>query len=106
MGQLDNVQQEKKKSNRGSVNNESRLSALGKVKSGKADWGNVSGDWLRALIGLITSKGGAIRFGYSRDGGSYSIGLYLKEDTTTLWFNGDSDIAADVEALYHQIDAL
>lgn len=41
-----------------------------------ADWHGIDGDLLRTLIATVTSHGGAIRFGYSRDGGAYSVGVY------------------------------
>jgi len=35
----------------------------------------------------VAVEGGAVRFGYTRDGGAYSIGLYLGSDSKTYYCN-------------------
>lgn len=42
----------------------------------QADWGTIDGELIRSVIEAVTRFGGAIRFGYSRDGGAYSLGVY------------------------------
>lgn len=44
--------------------------------SEEADWSAQDGDLLKSIIANVTGDGGAIRFGYSRDGGAYSLGIY------------------------------
>lgn len=41
-----------------------------------ADWVGVDAGLLQQVIATITATGGAVRFGYSRDGGAFSIGIY------------------------------
>lgn len=45
-------------------------------KSSVADWGGIDGDKIGRIVSAITKVGGAVRFGYSRDGGAYSVGIY------------------------------
>jgi hypothetical protein len=60
---------------------------------GVADWGGVGDGILRKLIETVTLDGGAIRFGYSRDGGAYCVGVYGdgKPYTEFLPATGDID---------------
>lgn len=41
-----------------------------------ADWGGIEPELLQCLIERVTAQDGAVRFGYSRDGGAYSVGIY------------------------------
>lgn len=50
-----------------------------------ADWGSVDAALLRDAIAAVTRGGAAIRFGYSRDGGAYAIGILDGDDKYTLW---------------------
>jgi hypothetical protein len=52
---------------------------------GGADWGSVNPDVICRVLSAITSRGGAIRFGYSRDGGAYAIGLYYGGVAKTVY---------------------
>lgn len=52
-------------------------------KSGNADWSNAAPGLLVKLIDTVTSRGGAVRFGYTRDGGAYAIGLYYGGESTS-----------------------
>lgn len=72
--------------------------------SSEADWGGIESDKLRRIVAAITKCGGAVRFGYSRDGGAYSIGVYgdgkpytefhPEDEGVTEWLEG---IAEDFE---------
>lgn len=42
----------------------------------KADWSTVDMTQLWETISKVTAGGGAIRFGYTADGGAYAIGVY------------------------------
>jgi hypothetical protein len=41
-----------------------------------ADWGRVDAEQLRSTVEVVTQFGGALRFGVTRDGGAYSLGIY------------------------------
>lgn len=96
-----------KNKGRGSVDNGKRLAALfsrGPVVS--ADWSKADAKALAGLVSAVTARGGAISFGTSRDGGAYSITLFLEQERETLWFNGDCDLDAELENTKYLIDTL
>lgn len=49
---------------------------LKRRRGGVADWESVNAESIRAAITATALTGGALRFGYSRDGGAYAIGIY------------------------------
>lgn len=63
-----------------------------KQSSAVADWGSADSGLLRAVIAAVTLRGGAIRFGYSRDGGAYSIGIYGDGKPFTEFKSGDIEV--------------
>lgn len=106
---LSDAQLEKKNAakKRGSVDNAGRLKALlaGKGgQSGKADWSSADPRWIAGVVHAITRVGGAVSFGYSRDGGAYSLSIMLDGDRETLWFNGGCDIDDELEGVYATFD--
>lgn len=42
----------------------------------KADWMSVNAELLVHAIATVSFTGGALRFGYTRDGGAYAVGVY------------------------------
>lgn len=46
------------------------------AEAGKADWKQADPQVIRAAIVLVSSHGGALRFGYTSDGGAFAIGVY------------------------------
>lgn len=105
MGAMKELKQEQRngKKERGSVNNEGRLRRLlegGNKAQGKADWSRCDPRWLQAVIAQITSSGGAVSFGYSRDGGAHSLSIFLDGDRETLWFNGNADLDTELEQVW------
>lgn len=74
----------------------SRLSVVRNVRgegSGNvADWGIVTGKVLIDLVQTVAGLGGAVRFGYTRDGGAYSVGIYLDDDRETFYYKPNDDI--------------
>lgn len=69
----------------------------------KADWTAVDGRWVCAAAAALGLHGGAIRLGYTRDGGAYAIGVYLNDDHKTHYLQPDSSIE---EFLSQLVDAL
>lgn len=41
-----------------------------------ADWGTVNPEVLRDTIATVALHGGALRLGYTSDGGAYAVGIY------------------------------
>lgn len=47
-----------------------------------------------AILGLMASfadAGGAVRYGYTRDGGAYALGIYLGDDYSTEYIRPNED---------------
>lgn len=89
----------KKRGKRGSVRNDKRLAAITRRRTGeKADWSDSPPDLVLAVVAGITSMGGAVTFGTSRDGGAYSLTLLLDGERETLWFNGNADLDDELQA--------
>jgi len=66
---------------------------------GVADWSNASPDRLQLLVCRVAAEGGAVRYGYTRDGGAYSIGIYLGSDSKTYYCNEKEGINEQLEEL-------
>lgn len=70
------------------------------------DWGAVDPARLSELIRLITGRGGAVRFGYSRDGNAGSIGIYYGDERNTLYIRPNEDYEncfRAIEQIYEQL---
>jgi len=97
----------KKRGARGSVKNNARLDDFkGGRKKGSADWGGCDERRIQAVIRGITSLGGAVTFGLSRDEGAHSLTLLLDEDRTTMWYNGDADLNTCLDEVIARLDVL
>jgi len=64
-----------------------------------ADWATVDGEKLRRAIAIVGRSGGALRFGYTRDGGSYAIGVLGDGDPYTEYLRPTDDIDAYLEGI-------
>jgi len=56
------------------------------------DWGRIDADLLWKVIQATTSDDGAIMFGYSRDGGAYSVKVYDGGDPMKEYFHRDEEL--------------
>lgn len=75
------------------MRNEDRLQAFaGRGAEGSADWGGCDSERVKAVVVAITSLGGAVTFGLSRDQGAHSLTLMLDGTRRTMWYNGDADL--------------
>jgi len=63
-----------------------------RTQTGQADWGSVDGATLIRAIEAAASVGGALRCGYSRDGGAYAIGIYGDGEPYTEFVRPSEDI--------------
>ncbi len=85
---------------RGSTRNVDRLAAFSSGGGkGSADWGSCDAARLQAVVVKITSLGGAVTFGLSRDLGAHSATLLLDGNRTTLWFNGNADLDEELDGV-------
>lgn len=70
----------------------------------KADWASVDAGLLQQAITSVTEGGGAIRFGKTRDGGAYAIGILGDGEPYTEYLRPSDDIAAYLEGLIQDWD--
>jgi hypothetical protein len=64
-----------------------------------ADWNNADPGMVLGLVCVVGKQGGAVRFGYTRDGGAYSIGIYLGENSKTYYCNEAEGINEQLKEL-------
>lgn len=60
--------------------------------AGVADWGGATATLLVKLVETVASRGGAVRFGYTRDGGAYAVGFYYGIDHETAYCRPGEDL--------------
>lgn len=65
---------------------------LGRGRGQAADWASADATVLKRAIEIAAVMGGAIRFGYTRDLGAYSIGIYGDGDPYTVTIPPSQDI--------------
>lgn len=70
-----------------------------KGSGGTADWMNADPTLMLELVNVIANEGGAVRYGYTRDGGAYSIGIYLGDQSKTYYCNEAEGINETVREL-------
>jgi hypothetical protein len=58
----------------------------------KADWRGVSSELIKELITNVSEKGGAVRFGYSRDGGAFAVGILGDGEPYTEYCRPTEDV--------------
>jgi hypothetical protein len=63
------------------------------------DWGSVDAERIVALIAAVTRLNGLCSFGYTRDGGSYTITVILDGDKETDYIRPTEDINAALDVL-------
>lgn len=69
-----------------------RLQGLSKKQGDMPDWSRINSDLIHGVIVRATRDDGAVRFGYSRDGGAYAVALYLGGAPDTAYFHSDEEI--------------
>lgn len=64
-----------------------------------ADYATVDRDKLIRALCSVSLAGGALRFGYSRDGNIYAIGVLGDGDAYTLWATSTEELDITLEDL-------
>lgn len=64
-----------------------------------ADWGSVNAEKLVRTIATASKQGGAVRLGYTRDGGAYAIGVYAGSNYFTDYVRPTEDIEGYLDDL-------
>jgi len=60
--------------------------------TGTADWAACDGSTLAKAVAAIARMGGAVRLGYTRDGGAYAVGIYGDGEPFTEYIPPSDDI--------------
>lgn len=81
------------------IDKRSRKSRFSDASTHTANWFEASADTIKSVILAATAKGCAIRFGVSRDGSAFGVGLYEHDEVYTVWFAPTEDIDAKLEKL-------
>jgi hypothetical protein len=58
----------------------------------QADWASADPACVLRAIKAVSDIGGAIRFGYTRDGGSFAVGIYDGDEATTEYVRPTEDV--------------
>lgn len=66
---------------------------------GKADWGEASSQKLLTAVKSVTAHGYAIRFGYTKDGGAFAIGILGDGEPFTEFVRPTEDIDLYLEGI-------
>lgn len=70
-----------------------------KLTTEVADWGGANAPLVLQAIATLAREGGAVRFGYTRDGGAYAVGLYYGTERVTEYIRPSEDLDAYLRAL-------
>lgn len=64
-----------------------------------AQWADVDAGVLLRAVAAVAEYGGAIRFGYTRDGGAFAIGIYGDGPPRTVYLRPSDDVVGWLERL-------
>ena len=67
---------------------------------GRADYSTATPGWIVAAIVAVTNAGGAIQFGYSRDGGVYTVVILLNGEIEKNYVKQSEGIDVFCEELH------
>lgn len=62
-----------------------------------ADWASVDATLVVQAIAASSARGGALRFGYTRDGGAYALGVLGDGEPYTLYAGSNDDITSTLQ---------
>jgi len=70
-----------------------------------ADWGTADSGAIVRAIRAVSTRGGALRFGYTRDGSAYATGIYDREESTTEYVRPSEDVNFYLAGLSEDFEA-
>lgn len=85
-------EQDKKDDKRRSAQNKKEAFKKKDTGGPVADWAGVDGSLVCRAVAAIGVGGGALRLGYTRDGGAYAIGIYDGDNKSTVYVSPNEDI--------------
>lgn len=68
-------------------------------RGGSANWALVDRETLAYAVTVVASWGGALRLGYTRDGGAYSIGVYGDGEPYTEYIRPNESVEEYLQQL-------
>lgn|SRR5512138_1307062 len=68
--------------------------------NGHFSWSDVDAEELAELVRYVTIRGGAIRFGLTRDGGAGAVGVYYGDSRDTVYIRPGEDVALSFQIIY------
>ncbi len=71
-----------------------------------ADWVSVDANIIQRAIGSVSAAGGAIQFGYTRDGGAYSVNVYIGGELLKDYIRPSEDVERYLEELSEDIGSI
>ena len=71
-----------------------------------ADWGSADAARVVALISAVTAANGLCSFGYTRDGGTYTVTIILDGEKDTEYCRPTEDISAFLDNLIDDFSGL
>jgi len=69
-----------------------RTRRVRRSRGGTCDYAMADGPIVLAAIAQVAARGGAVRLGYTSDGGAYAIGIYGDGDPYTEYVKPSEDI--------------
>ncbi len=100
----DRAEQQKRRTPPKAATGKKRIGQGGGETGAVADWRNVNPDVLVWFVELATRDDCAVRFGYSRDGGAYSLGIYADGASETLYLSGKEDVSEWLTRLGREVE--
>jgi hypothetical protein len=83
-----------------------RTRGLRSRNGGIADWQSANSNTLIRAIATAAVVGGALRCGYSRDGGAYAIGIYGDGEPYTVFVKPGEDIDIILEDIIDLFESI
>lgn len=74
--------------------------------TGVADWTSADSQLLQRAIATAASTGGALRFGYTSDGGAYAVGIYGDGSPYTEYVSPHQDIDITLRAIIDLFESI
>lgn len=93
------------KTTREAGNSEERR-GLRRGSSGVADYESATADIIKRAITTAATVGGALRFGYTSDGGAYAIGIYGDGKPYTEYVSPHQDIDITLNLIIELFEAI
>lgn len=69
-------------------------------------WDEATPEAISALVCAVSSIGGAILFGGSRDQGALLVTLHLDDERKNIWIAGGAEVDTELYKIFQKLEAL